>query len=103
MTLWDTADTGQVAAHEYGHMVGNYDEYSGGATDPSNPIIDSSSLMGSTSPAAVPYARHYEPVLDWLESQYPSAVLDLVAVPEPATLGLVLMGALAMITRRGPK
>ena len=25
MTLWDTADTCRVAAHEYGHMVGNYD------------------------------------------------------------------------------
>ena len=103
MTLWDTADTGQVVAHEYGHMIGNYDEYNGGATDPSNQIIDSSSIMGSTSPAAVSYARHYEPVLDWLESQYPSAVLDLVAVPEPATLGLVLLGALVVLTRRRAK
>ena len=61
-------------------MVGNYDEYSSGATDPSNLIIDPSSLMGSTGPAAVTYARHYEPVVDWLEGQYPSAVLVVVPV-----------------------
>ena len=92
MTTWDTEDTPQVAAHEYGHMVGNYDEYSAGATDPSDPIIDSTSIMGSTSPAAVSYARHYEPVVDWLEGKYPSAMLEVVAIPEPATLGLMLMG-----------
>ncbi len=92
MLTWDTEDTPQVAAHEYGHMVGNYDEYSGGATNPSNPIIDSTSIMGSTSPAAVSYARHYEPVVDWLEGKYPSAMLEVVAIPEPTTLGLVLLG-----------
>ncbi len=27
MTTWDTADTGGVAAHEYGHMLGLVDEY----------------------------------------------------------------------------
>ena len=27
MTLWDTSDSGQVAAHEFGHMLGNPDEY----------------------------------------------------------------------------
>ncbi|NGZ11678.1 MAG: hypothetical protein CV088_20280 [Nitrospira sp. LK70] len=27
MTLWDTSDTGAVAAHEFGHMHGNPDEY----------------------------------------------------------------------------
>ena len=103
MTSWDTEDTGQVAAHEYGHMVGNYDEYSGGAVDPNDPIIDISSLMGSTSPAAITYARHYEPVLDWLERQYPFAVLVVVPVPEPSGLLLVLLGGLAVFSRRGPK
>ncbi len=99
MLLWDTEDTGQVAAHEYGHMVGNYDEYNGGATDPSNPIIDSSSLLGSTSPSAVTYGRHYEPVMEWLEDQYPSAVLEIVPVPEPGTVVLVLVGGLFMLAR----
>ena len=103
MTLWDTADTGRVAAHEYGHVVGNYDEYSGGALDPSDPIIDTTGLMGWTGLGTVTYARHYEPVVDWLEGQYTSAVLEVVPVPEPATLGLMLLGGLAVLSRRGPK
>lgn len=28
MTTWDTSDTGDVASHEFGHMLGNPDEYS---------------------------------------------------------------------------
>jgi hypothetical protein len=27
MTLWDTSDTGDVASHEFGHMLGHPDEY----------------------------------------------------------------------------
>ena len=27
MRLWDTSDTGAVASHEFGHMIGNPDEY----------------------------------------------------------------------------
>ena len=27
MTTWDTSDTGAVASHEFGHMIGNPDEY----------------------------------------------------------------------------
>jgi hypothetical protein len=33
MTTWDTQDSGAVAAHEFGHMLGNADEY----TDPNCP------------------------------------------------------------------
>ena len=100
MLLWDSEDTTGVAAHEYGHMVGNYDEYSGGATDPISPIIDTTGIMGSTSPAALTYARHYEPVVEWLEGKYPLALLEVVVVPEPAGLVLVLAGALMLAGRR---
>jgi hypothetical protein len=30
MTTWDTNDTGGVAAHEFGHMLGHQDEYADG-------------------------------------------------------------------------
>ena len=33
MTTWDTSDSGDVAAHEFGHMLGHPDEY----TDPNCP------------------------------------------------------------------
>jgi hypothetical protein len=38
MTLWDTADTGDVAAHEFGHMHGNPDEYTDTACPNRNPV-----------------------------------------------------------------
>lgn len=100
INLWDTADTGRVVAHEYGHMVGNYDEYSGGALDPNNPIIDTTSLMGGTSDDVVTYARNYEGVVTWLRYKYPFDTLEVVAIPEPATLGLLLMGGLVMLRKR---
>ena len=103
MVLWDTEDTTGVAAHEYGHMIGNYDEYSGGATDLSDPIIDTTGIMGWTSPAAVTYARHYEPVVEWLEGKYPLALLEVVAVPEPATVVLMVLGGLALLGGAGRK
>ena len=38
MTLWDTMDTGDVAAHEFGHMHGNPDEYIDAACPLRNPV-----------------------------------------------------------------
>ena len=38
MTLWDTSDTGNVAAHEFGHMHGNPDEYTSAACPDRNPV-----------------------------------------------------------------
>jgi hypothetical protein len=38
MTLWDTSDTGDVAAHEFGHMHGNPDEYTDTACPGRNPV-----------------------------------------------------------------
>lgn len=48
MTLWDDADTGDVAAHEFGHMLGNPDEY----TDTSCPVrnpVNSGTVMDNNS------------------------------------------------------
>lgn len=38
MTLWDTNDTGAVASHEFGHMLGNPDEYTDPACNGRNPV-----------------------------------------------------------------
>jgi hypothetical protein len=48
MTTWDTSDTGAVAAHEFGHMLGNPDEY----TDTSCPTrdpVNSGTIMDNNS------------------------------------------------------
>lgn len=38
MTLWDTSDSGDVASHEFGHMLGHPDEYSSGTCPMRNPV-----------------------------------------------------------------
>jgi hypothetical protein len=38
MTLWDTADTGDPASHEFGHMLGWPDEYADGACPGRTPV-----------------------------------------------------------------
>jgi hypothetical protein len=38
MTLWHTQDAGNVAAHEFGHMIGNPDEYTDARCPGRNPV-----------------------------------------------------------------
>ena len=38
MTTWDTSDTGDVASHEFGHMLGHPDEYASAACPKRNPV-----------------------------------------------------------------
>lgn len=69
---WPDSYQDQLAAHEVGHMFGNYDEYSSGAVNPTDPGTWSvpGSIMGGALSAQI-YPRHYTPFVDWLESQYP--------------------------------
>lgn len=49
MTTWDTSDTGAVASHEFGHMLGNPDEY---GTDPFCPFrspVNTGTIMDDNS------------------------------------------------------
>ncbi len=63
---WNLKDSPELVAHEFGHMIGLFDEYERGALAPENAIIDSDSIMSSNpGPSAVPRARHYEPFRKW--------------------------------------
>lgn len=44
MTLWDTNDSGDVASHEFGHMIGHPDEYND-ATCPSRSPVNTGTVM----------------------------------------------------------
>lgn len=48
MTTWDTADTGAVAAHEFGHMIGNPDEYTD-ANCPGRTPVNTGTVMDNNS------------------------------------------------------
>lgn len=47
-----------VIAHEIGHMLGAYDEYRGGSLSTEEPVIDTTSIMGSKPRKGVAYPRH---------------------------------------------
>jgi hypothetical protein len=91
MTNWYTWDTGRVAAHEFGHMLGLFDEYSGGAVDPITMIVDNSSIMGSVDPTAVPKPRHFAQYPAWLSSKSPLQTFTI----EPHVGEVDVVGALS--------
>lgn len=61
MTTWDTNDTGGVAAHEYGHMLGHEDEYTDNRCPARNPV-NTGTVMDNNS-ANVP-SRLMQPFAD---------------------------------------
>lgn len=48
MGTWDTSDTGAVASHEFGHMIGNADEYSI-ATCPARSPVNTGVIMDNNT------------------------------------------------------
>ena len=102
MLNWDIFDSGLVAAHEYGHMFGLFDEYSGGAQDPDHPLLDSTSIMGSLWGSPKP--RHYQAFVNWIgertDQSWQLTAFDtstpLHETPEPSTF-LLLGSGLAML------
>lgn len=97
---WFLDNTGLVAAHEFGHMLGLFDEYTDGAVDPDNPII-STDLMGSIDPGTEVAARYYQQYADFMNLVDPyQETWDIVKVPEPASCTLLVMGSLLLLRRR---
>jgi hypothetical protein len=102
MLTWGTTpapgeSNGLLAAHEYGHMFGLFDEYVGGATDPTGAIIDGGSIMGSTAFGVEPRLRHYQDFAAWLAAKDPNDQFVIVQVPEPAAAWLLSGGMLGFI------
>jgi len=71
MGLWDTNDTGDVAAHEFGHMLGHPDEYADAACPARNPV-NTGTVMADNTEAV---ARHYNRVTGFHGSGHTPAAL----------------------------
>jgi hypothetical protein len=105
MLNWYETDTASINAHEFGHMLGLFDEYIGGAVNQyPNPLLSNDGLMGLGALNANPvmYARYYQQFLDYMNSLNPGENFSLVAVPEPASwlLACLAMGCVAARRRR---
>lgn len=52
MTTWDTSDTGDVASHEFGHMLSNPDEYADAACPARSPVNTGTVMADNTEAVA---------------------------------------------------
>jgi len=75
---WNIWDTPKAIAHEFGHMLGNYDEYRQGALDPVKNIIDPTSIMTSNPKHGMVYPRHFQRFLGWFKENNRSVNCMLV-------------------------
>lgn len=102
MTNWYETDTASINAHEFGHMLGLFDEYIGGAVDQyPNPTLSNDGLMGlgALNPNPVMYERYYQQYLDYMRQLNPTGNFAL-RTPEPASWLLMAVG-LACVGARG--
>lgn len=113
MTRWFHDSSDSMRAHEFGHMIGLFDEYLGGALESTtNPVLSSDGLMGLGALALEPvmYARYYQQHLSFLAgidlASYPGGSVGLQApqfilrpVPEPGTWALMGIGVLLVGVR----
>lgn len=87
---------GVIAAHEFGHMIGLFDEYRGGALNPDG-LIRNKSIMGQN--LSSPQIDHFDAFLEWAQINSGVASLALVAnsgvdnyfVSEPNSLAILLL------------
>lgn len=113
---WHYGASGRNPAHEFGHMIGLYDEYPDGAVNPYTGLIILDSLMGNGEKV---YEHHFTRFIDWLgdksgrelslladagDNYYtviPGAELTPIEeVPEPGALGLVGLALAALSIRK---
>ena len=93
LNTWYWAQTGMTSAHEFGHMIGLYDEYWGGALNPAH-FVDTGSLMGTVSGDPAMPDRYYQPFVDFVVA---------LQVPEPATTTMIISCVLAILTLLRPR
>lgn len=113
MGNWYLKDSAQTSAHEFGHMLGFYDEYWGGGLDTSKlaadgqPITDYRYLMGA-DPNTLPGGggmkqAYYLPFMNWLDSLDEDPTQRYRLVPEPGTLFLLVAALLGFFIPRSIK
>jgi len=62
---WHILDSAKTVAHEFGHLLGAYDEYPRGALDPETLRVDADSVMHNHAVAGRIMPRHFAEVQRW--------------------------------------
>lgn len=105
MTHWYVdEDTASYHAHEFGHMLGLFDEYIGGAVNQfPDPLLSNDGLMGlgALNAAPVMYERYFQQYLDYMNKLNPGGRFALVPIPEPGMPALVALALAALLLSRG--
>ncbi len=83
---WKIMNSPSVAAHEFGHMLGAFDEYRQGATDPGGRIIDPASIMTSNPPDGKTFGRHYRGILSRIRQREGYRTAELMPIDKKPSL-----------------
>lgn len=106
---WPYSYQDEMAAHEFGHMIGLFDEYNGGALDPVTKLIRPNSIMGQN--LAAPQIDHFDAFMSWTSAKSGAQSLSLVSdrgdhfydlsvsVPEPSTVMLFVLAGFGLVMR----
>lgn len=96
---WGDSYQEEVAAHEYGHMLSLWDEYTGGAVNPATGLVGTGGLMHTLSGGTLD--SYYDPFLDWYEARIGEVDSgEPIPTPEPSTFLLLGSGLLAVAVAR---
>lgn len=88
---WGPTYHEETAAHEFGHMLSLYDEYTGGAVNPNTRLTETGGLMHTLNGLTLDY--YYDPFLEWYNGKVGAYQAGIGAtVPEPTTLLLFAAG-----------
>lgn len=80
---WNLMISPEAAAHEFGHMIGAFDEYRGGAVAPDTGMTGRTSIMtGGTDKVSNTFARHYEGIRRWFAEKTGLSGVSLISIDE---------------------
>lgn len=107
---FSAAANAATLAHEFGHMLGLYDEYWAGALDSGNGcaannalcVTDYTGLMGTTALAfgAGMKSGYYSQFAAWLDGQDADPAQTYAIVDEPGTLALIALSLTVLLRPR---
>ncbi len=85
---WNLLISPEVVAHEFGHMIGAFDEYRGGAIAQTAGITDRTSIMtGGLDRGSKTFARHYEGIQRWFMEKRGLTTVSLISVDDVRDTG----------------